>query len=131
MCFGTSVETAECMIEIVIVSEKANLSNFLKARLDEILPECKIKHFKRLSEKITHYHIIFIDEKLARKGFKKEYKQIKFLKRKNPSSKLFILGEEGIELRLKTIIDGANDYISIQSFTSRLIDSYLKRIILD
>jgi hypothetical protein len=84
-----------------------------------------------LSEKIAHYHIIFIDEKLARKGFKKGYKQIKFLKCKNPSSKLFILGEEGSELRLKTIIDGANDYISIQSFTSGLIDSYLKRIILD
>ena len=119
------------MKRVVIVSEKVSLSNLLKSKLFRILPEPKIKLYKSLSQKITDYDVVFIDEKIARRGYRKEYKNILNLQLHNSDAKLIILGEESVWNRLKTKIDGADEYLSIESFTSELLEEYLQEIILN
>ncbi len=120
------------MKKIFVITPKAKLAELFKEKLErlhknEVIVEL-LKQIPRVNRE-DEVSFIILDEKVAVRGIKKELKVLLKLKESFEDVRIIVFGNDDLDLRMQTKIDGADDYISLQMLTSPMFDTYLSKII--
>lgn len=118
------------MKRTIIITSKTALANFIKERLKQNgHDEKSIFLYKWFPKKFEETEFYIIDERIAQRGFKGEFRTIQKIRRENKNARIIILGNDELSNRMRCRIDGADEYIALQMLTSNLFDSYLTRVV--
>ncbi len=118
------------MKRTIVITEKAKLAELIKIKLVEGgMPNELISISKSIPLDYEKIEFFIIDEKVAKRGMKSNFKSILKIRKENKEAQIIILGNDDLTIRMQTKIDGADDYIALQMMTSSLFGDYLNRII--